>query len=116
VPAHSSRPTRAAQGHIADLANHYDLAVELDPATGDLSVTGTLDIVADAPMEAISFLLSGGVSVDHLAGPKISGWNATQGIQIGGTELTQTQQLEVRFNPALARGDSADRVRPTNGQ
>ena len=104
VTAFTQPDTPPTQRH---LANHYDLAVELTPETGDLNVTGTLDLVADAPMDAISFWLNGGVTVTEWAGPKVSDWDATRDVEIRGTTLAQTQQVKVRFDPALARGDTA---------
>ncbi|MEM1056612.1 MAG: hypothetical protein AAGI52_13905 [Bacteroidota bacterium] len=95
-----------AQPSEAALANHYDLSVTLDPATGDIEVAGTLRVVADERLPSLAFLLNRGVTIRSLGGTGIAGWSATDSVQIGGTPLSSTQQIEVQFDPVLERGDS----------
>ncbi|MBK62464.1 MAG: hypothetical protein CL575_05920 [Altererythrobacter sp.] len=89
----------------SDNANDYDLAAALDPASGALSVTGTIDIVADKRTEEIEMLLNGQLRIERISFSREAEMQTENGITCGTYPLPHTQRMRIALAQPMEPGD-----------
>lgn len=87
-----------------DLSNPYRLEARFDPATGALSVQGTMDVVADRRTESLRLLLNDSLRVRSFTADGISA-KVEPTFRIGGEVVPGAQAIVVPLIKPLERGE-----------
>lgn len=92
----------------ADLANVYDLEVDVSPSDKRLAASGTIQIVADGLTNEASFLLNRGLEVEIFQSSHPAVVSFEEGITIGNYEMPNTQRITLVFERPLMTGQRVE--------
>lgn len=102
--AEENRPL-PAQSAADDVANFYDLEVDVTPTSKRIAVRGTLEIVADGPTSEAAFMLNNGLVIDRFDPSVPATMERESGIVLGTYEMPNTQRVTLRFAQPLTTGE-----------
>lgn len=94
----------AADARPNDLANSYDLEVDVTPASKHIAVRGTIELMVDEPTTQAAFMLNDGLEIETFRPDIPATMQRERGIAVGTYEMPNTQRITLEFANPLTTG------------